>query len=49
MMQLDFVKEKQAEPKFWFIGLHYYQLDEDCLKRVQLVVPFLHLAITSDA
>lgn len=37
-MKLDFIKERQAEPMFWLIGLHSYKLDEDSFKRIQLYV-----------
>lgn len=44
MMQLDFIKETDSDPKYWLVGLHSYKLDEESLKHVSTVV-LLHQLI----
>jgi hypothetical protein len=34
MIQLDFLKETDEEPKYWLIGLHHFELEEDSLRHI---------------
>ena len=43
MIQLDFIKETNNEPKYWLVGLYSYELSEDCVLGNSLVVKYIKL------